>query len=160
MLWVLVFISYPLSFILRYHCWRNNLWKILSYSTFEWKVLAGWHCVGLPCCMPGLGYTLVPMPSRSILRWLASHAACPSSWVQRFAHERAQWEGKKGGLVLFIKILNQETLLVFLFIAPPKLVLYLFEVAMITIWRMETRMHLISYEGGQGGQSYLQVCYS
>lgn len=83
--------------------------------------------------MLGLGYTLVPMPSHSILRWLASHAACPSSWVQRFAHERAQREGKKGGLVLFIKILNQETLLVFLFIAPPKLVLYLVKCTSIKI---------------------------
>ena len=45
----------------------------------------------------------------------------------------AQWEGKKGGLVLFIKILNQETLLVFLFIAPPKLVLYLVKCTSIKI---------------------------
>ena len=44
------FISYPLSFILRYHCWRNNLWKKLLYSTFEcihfmgWKIIIGYKC--------------------------------------------------------------------------------------------------------------------
>ena len=83
--------------------------------------------------MPGLGYTLVPMPFHSILRWLASHAACPSSWVQRFAHERVQREGKEGGLVLIIQNLNQETLLVFLFRAAPKLALYLVKCTSIKI---------------------------
>ena len=96
-------------------------------------MLAGWHCAWLPCCMPRLGYTLVPMPSCSILCWLASHAACPSSWVQRLAHERVPGEGKEGGLVLFIQILNQETFLVFLFITPPKLVLYLVKCTSIKI---------------------------
>lgn len=80
--------------------------------------VARWRCAWLPCCMPGPGCTLVPMPFHPLIPWLTLHAACPSSWVQRscsftlqifYPGESGEERGKGDGIHFVFVYLDFES---------------------------------------------------
>lgn len=92
-------------------------------------MLAGWHCAWLPCCMPGPGYTLVPMPSHLILLWLAPPAGSRDLPTK-------QCGGGVGGVGFVYSDFKSGNTPGILFIVPLKLVLYLVNYTSIKIgWK-------------------------